>query len=250
MTMHRIQMVCGEKDSKCCRAVCVCMCVWDLPEVAVRVVVLGVVQVLCWEQACFFALLLLLSHAPGPKHTNTALRVNSRNLCTWQSCPLVKNCLFLSQSLDSKRAITPKKGYGAKANGLCVKINTAVMQHSKSDSAGLHDINGLDSAKKAVFLWLCKWGLCLRSHRCLQRKRAPQRLCRWLTWFSVVSRDYKVVSWLKHFFSKKRKTPNASLNELLQVSKEGEERRRDQEYDHELSLVRCFQTETYISSSG
>lgn len=51
MTMHRIQMVRGEKkntawkDGKCCRTVCVCVC-GILPEVAVCVVVLGGVQVL------------------------------------------------------------------------------------------------------------------------------------------------------------------------------------------------------------
>lgn len=84
----------------------VCLCMWSLPEVAVCVVVLGGVQVLSWEQACFFALLLLLSHAPGPEYTNTQLYVNSRHLSAGPSCTLKKNyvCFYLLVWLQRKKA--------------------------------------------------------------------------------------------------------------------------------------------------
>lgn len=125
------------------------MCVFDvrhLPEVAMCVIVLGGVQVLCGEEACFFSLLLLLSHAPGPEYTNTQLWVNSRHLSASALCMLVKNvCFYLQVWLQRGFGFTNRL-WGKQVNSV-LKINTAMMQHSKSDLACLHCIKNIYLAK-------------------------------------------------------------------------------------------------------
>ena len=51
-------------------SVSVCMCVWDLPEVPMRVFLLCRVRIMGCERACLLCL-LLLRHASGHTHTHT-----------------------------------------------------------------------------------------------------------------------------------------------------------------------------------
>lgn len=209
-----------------------CVCLWDLPEVAVCVVVLGGVQVLCWEQACFFALLLLLGHAPGPGYTNTQLYVNSRHFSArtfMYSCK--KLCLFLCPGFGFReRESSSQKAYGANKWTLSSK---STRQWCNIQSLILLVYTTLRVSTQQNKAVLCKWGQCLLSPRCLQRNRATQRLCRWLTWCAAVS-------WLKHFLNRytlKFFSTKCLFNELLQTPKE-ERKKVNQVYNHKL----CFQT--------
>lgn len=129
-----------------------------------------------------------------------------------------KRCLCLSPGLASNRAL-PKKNLMEQTGGLCLQN-----QHSGDATFKVwfcwFTLNKKISIQqnKAVFLCLCKWGQCLHPQPDVHKYRAPQRLCRWLTWCAAAS-------WLKHL--KKCFTLHTetflSWNKLLHKPKEEEE---------------------------